>query len=219
MALGDYETIFRYLHILSGVTWIGLLYFFNFANAPLMKFQMKSPLQVNMGDKAGPHVILKTLFWFRWGAMFTLIFGLLLVGVFMEYYGGFSEYFLDRGWQGYFILAGVVLGITMWFNVWFLIWPNQKVILSNNLRIAAGVTEDEKAQLTAENAPRTKVAVNASRYNTWASIPMLFGMVFGAHATGFAGGEPADLLTYAVEIIVLAGILAIMIYLSNRTGK
>jgi uncharacterized membrane protein len=219
MALGDYETTFRFLHVLAGITWVGLLYFFNFVNAPLLKFQLKSPVHVAMGDKASAHVALKALFWFRWGAMFTLIFGLLLVGVFMEYFGGFSEYFLDRGWQGYFILTGVVLGIIMWFNVWFLIWPNQKVILANNLRIAAGATDDEKAQLNAENAPRLKVAMNASRFNTWASVPMLFGMVFGAHSKGFVGGDPADILTYAVEVVVLAGVLAIMIFLANRTGK
>ncbi len=216
MALGDYETLFRYLHILSGITWIGLLYFFNLVNAPLLKFPLKKPFDVEMGEKATANITLKTLFWFRWGAMFTFIFGLLLIGAKMEFWadvtGSGMDYFLDNGAPGYLILLGVILGITMWFNVWFLIWPNQQKILTNNKKIAAGVSDDEKARLTAENGPAVKTAVTASRYNTWASVPMLFGMVFGAHGVA-TGNEWGD---FAVPLVVLAALLLGMVYYSNR---
>src|ERR1044072_9853952 len=99
--LTDNETVWRYLHILSGITWIGMLYFFNFVNAPLLKFQLKKPYEANMAEKASGPVVVKTLFFFRWGAMFTLLFGLMLLGVESQEVG-LATYFLHSG------LAGVV---------------------------------------------------------------------------------------------------------------
>lgn len=214
MGLGDpvYDAVFRYFHILAGITWIGLLYFFNLVNLPLLKFKMSNPVDVEMGEKASAHITLKTLWWFRWGAMFTLIFGLILIEVKRMQFGSMGGYFFENGPAGYLILLGVILAITMWFNVWFLIWPNQKVILSNNLKIAAGVSEEEKAKLTADNGPRVKTAVMASRYNTWASIPMLFGMVFGAHG----GGIGEDWGDFIGPLGILAVVLVAMVYMSYR---
>src|SRR5689334_2141694 len=74
----DNDTVFRYLHILSGITWIGMLYFFNLVNLPLLKIQLKKPYDVNMAEKAAAPIIAKTLFFFRWGAAFTVLFGLIL---------------------------------------------------------------------------------------------------------------------------------------------
>ncbi len=206
------QTLFRYFHILSGVTWIGLLYFFNLVNLPLLKFPMKKPFDVNMSEKATANITLKTLFWFRWGAMFTFIFGLLLIESVRTGLGmSFGEYFFDNGPQGLLILLGVILGTIMWFNVWFIIWPNQQVILSNNKEIAAGVSDDKKAKLTADNAPRVKNAVMASRFNTWASVPMLFGMVFGAHGAG-----SQDWSAYQLPVVSLVVVLLVMVYFSNK---
>ena len=221
MAITDvaYESLFRYLHILSGITWIGLLYFFNLVNLPLLKFPLKKPFDVDMGEKATANITLKTLFWFRWGAMFTFLFGLLLIyvkaqqGIDAGEWGNHGGYFLENGPAGHLILLGVILGIIMWFNVWFIIWPNQQVILSNNKKIAGGVGDDEKARLTAENAPRVKNAVLASRFNTWASVPMLFGMVFGAHG-GFA--RTAGWEAMRMPLLALAIVLLLMMYMSNK---
>ncbi len=213
MAFTDlaYESLFRYLHILSGITWIGLLYFFNLVNLPLLKFPLKKPFDVAMGEKATANITLKTLFWFRWGAMFTFLFGLILIYIKGTQFGSHSGYFFDNGPAGYLILMGVLLGIVMWFNVWFIIWPNQQVILSNNKAIAAGASDADKAKMTAENGPRVKNAVMASRFNTWASVPMLFGMVFGAHGAG-----SSDWSSYMMPLAFLAVILLAMMYFSNK---
>lgn len=213
MALQEYDTIFRYLHILAGITWIGLLYFFNLVNAPLLKFKMTKPYSPDMAEKATAPITIKTLWWFRWGAMFTFIFGLLLIGSRSEAFGGMGDYFFENGWPGWFILIGVVLGITMWFNVWFLIWPNQQKILTNNKNMA-NAEEGQKSAMQAENAAAAKVAVNASRYNTWASIPMLFGMVFGAHGGG--ASDPSSLGSYGVELLIFAILMLAMIFFANR---
>src|SRR5687767_15750021 len=105
--LGTHETTIRFLHILAGITWIGMLYFFNLVNLPLLKIQLKKPYDANMAEKASAHIVIKTLFFFRWGAVFTLLFGLLLLGSVAEPIG-LRDYFLGRGLNGYSILVGAL---------------------------------------------------------------------------------------------------------------
>ncbi len=172
------ETGLRFLHILSAITWIGLLYFFNLVNLPVFKMQIAG------GDpavKGGPALMLRALFWFRWAAMSTVVFGLLLLDyVIKNDAETYSTFFKTAGGED--ILVGMILAIVMWFNVWFIIWPNQKVVLNNNIKIAKGVSDEEKKTLEADNAPRVPKAKMASRINFWLSIPMLFFMVFATHA-------------------------------------
>ncbi len=172
------QTALRFLHILSGIVWIGHLYFFNLTNLPVFKMSIKGN---DANQKGGPHLMMRAVWWFRWGAMATLVFGLLLMDqIARTYPNGWSDYLASP--SGETVAVGALLGIVMWFNVWFIIWPNQKVVLGNNLRIAAGgVADEEKKRLEADNAPRMKKAKNASRFNFWASIPLLFFMVFAAH--------------------------------------
>lgn len=214
--LTDNETLFRYFHILAGITWIGLLYFFNLVNLPLLKFDLKKPYGVDMAEKATANITLKTLFWFRYGALFTLIFGLILIEVQRSKLGEFNQdltdYFFGSA-QGVMIFIGVLLGIIMAFNVWFIIWPNQQVILSNNKAIAEGAAN--KDELAAENGPRVKKAVLASRFNTWASIPMLFGMVFGAHGANSGTGWDA----FTGPLIVLAVVMVLMVLYSKEKAS
>lgn len=209
MALADYETSIRFLHVLSGIVWIGMLYFFNFVNLPLLKLQLKKPFDVNMADKAPLHVVAKTLFFFRWGAAFTLLFGLLLLGAVAESVG-MRAYFLERGLNGYVILMGVLFALVMAFNVWFVIWPRQQKILANNKAIAATTDEAEKKRLGDANAPLVKEATLASRTNTWLSVPMLWGMVFGNHGPGGDFGQP-----WYFPFAVLAAVLLLMVAYSQ----
>lgn len=202
MGLNDYETLFRFFHILAGITWIGLLYFFNLVNLPLLKFDMKKPFDVDMAEKATANITLKTLWWFRYGALFTVLFGLVL---FEAKRNGADLALIWTDAQLYSIMLGMTLGIIMAINVWFVIWPAQQVILGNNKKIAEG---GDAEALGAENAPLVKRAVMASRANTWMSIPMLFGMVFGAH-----GPANFDDMTY--PLIVLVAVLAIMYFMSK----
>ena len=213
MALADHDTLLRWLHILSGITWIGMLYFFNLVNLPLLKFQLKKPYEANMAEKATGPIIVKTLFWFRWGAFFTVLFGLLLIGSAAERYGdaglSLGDYFLNNGIQGYAILMGILFGLVMAFNVWFVIWPRQQKILANNKTIAGSTDEAQKKALADANAPLVKEATLASRTNTWLSIPMLWGMVTGAHGGTMGGSELADFMVplSILALVMLAAVL------------
>jgi len=146
---------FRWLHVLSGVMWIGLLWYFNFVQTPSM------PKIPDEQKPAVSKVIAPTaLFWFRWSAMSTIITGI-IVSSMMGYIG--KALSLQGGYHA--IGTGMWLGAIMWFNVWFIIWPNQKKVLG-----IVQVAPDEKAAAA-------KRAGFASRLNTMLSIPMLYCMV------------------------------------------
>jgi uncharacterized membrane protein len=149
----------RWLHVLSGVMWIGILWYFNFVQIPNMP---------NIPDEQKPAISKviapAALWWFRWGAMATIVTGLLLAQM-----NGYLVDALSLGVHGdgthTAVGIGMWLGIIMWFNVWFIIWPNQKKALG-----IVEVAADAKAA-----AART--AMLFSRTNTLLSIPMLFCMV------------------------------------------
>ena len=153
--------VFRWLHVLSGVMWIGLLWYFNFVQIPNMG---------NIPDDQKPAISKviapAALWWFRWGAMATIVTGLIL-----GYINGYLHTAMTLTLVGggspneLFIGLGMWLGIIMWFNVWFVIWPNQKKAL--------GIVEAE-ADVKAASA---RTAMLFSRTNTMLSIPMLFCMV------------------------------------------
>jgi len=150
-----WQFFFRWLHVLSGVMWIGLLWYFNFVQTPSM------PKIPDEQKPAISKVIAPTaLFWFRWAALSTVITGLILAWM-NEYIGkalGFQPPFHAIG-------IGMWLGLIMAFNVWFIIWPNQKKSL--------GIVQvDANAK-----AKAARMAGLASRLNTLLSIPMLFCMV------------------------------------------
>ena len=153
--------LFRYLHVLSGVMWIGLLWYFNFVQIPTMP---KIPNELK--PAIGKHIAPEALFWFRWGAMGTIITGLVLAML-----NGYLHETLTMGiGSGYGLNGlgiGMWFGIIMWFNVWFVIWPNQK--------IALGIVE---AEADAKPAAARK-AMLFSRTNTMLSIPMLYCMISG----------------------------------------
>mgnify|MGYP000672050069 FL=1 len=153
---------FRWLHVLSGIMWIGLLYYFNFVQIPNMP-NIPDDQKPAIGKVIAP----AALWWFRWGAMATIVTGLIL-----GYLNGYIHDALSLGMMSDFevpkntaIGIGMWLGIIMWFNVWFVIWPNQKKAL--------GIVEAD-ADTKAASA---RTAMLFSRTNTMLSIPMLFAMV------------------------------------------
>lgn len=155
----EYEYIYplvKFIHVVVGVIWIGLLYYFNFVQVPALK-------EANAdGTAAGitKHVAPLALLWFRWAALATWIAGAALLG------GNFTSAFtLSNGYQG--IGLGAWLGTIMLFNVWVLIWPNQQKIL--------GLKPASDAEKTAAR----RIAFLASRTNTMLSIPMFFFMANG----------------------------------------
>jgi uncharacterized membrane protein len=162
--------ITRWLHVVAGVMWIGLLWYFNFVQVPTMP---SVPAELKPG--VTKYIAPAALFWFRWAAMATII-----LGIGMASMNGYlvQAYTLDAA-GGFtntaFVLIGLGmwLGTIMWFNVWFLIWPNQQKILN------IGGKYSDLAQ--AEKDKAAKTALIASRFNTMASIPMLFCMVAASH--------------------------------------
>jgi len=152
-----WSAIFRYLHVVSGIMWIGLLWYFNFVQIPSM------PKIPDEQKSAISKVIAPTaLFWFRWAALSTIITGLITA-----YLNGYvHEALAFKGAaKNLTIGIGMWLGIIMAFNVWFVIWPNQKRAL--------GIVECDP-EIRTKSA---KTAMLISRINTILSIPMLLTMV------------------------------------------
>ena len=164
----------RWLHITCGVMWIGLLWYFNFVQIPTMP---KVPAELKGGVTG--YIAPEALFWFRWGAMGTIVFGIILA---LRSNYLVEAYTLDlvQGTAGYPVVPkylaigiGMWLGTIMWFNVWFVIWPNQQKALN-----IGGKYSDLDA---AAKAAAGKTAMIFSRINTLLSIPMLFSMVAAGH--------------------------------------
>ena len=152
--------LFRYLHVLSGVMWIGLLWYLNFVQIPSMP-KLTDEQKPAITKVIAPAV----LFWFRWAALETIITGLIVA-----YLNGYIHQALalgigSGGGKSTAIGIGMWLGLIMAFNVWFIIWPNQKKVLG----IVEASPEEKPAAL--------KKAVIASRVNTLLSLPMLLSMV------------------------------------------
>lgn len=150
----------RWAHIASGVLWIGLLWYFNLVQVPALKSAGAD------GTAAGitKHVAPRALELFRWSALSTVGFGLMILGAKLPS----ALLFTDKAY--YSIGIGAWLGIIMFLNVWGLIWPNQKKILNLQQYAANPASDDEK------NKAR-RIAFLASRTNTMLSLPMLFFMI------------------------------------------
>jgi uncharacterized membrane protein len=151
----------RYLHVLVGILWIGLLYYFNFVQIPTMP---KVPAELKPG--VTKYIAPAALFWFRWAALLTVVLGLLLSEMSAP---GQAARALSLSAGLMTIGIGMWLGLIMAANVWFVIWPNQK-------RALGIVAVDD-----AKKARSASIAMMASRTNLILSLPMLYCMIFGAH--------------------------------------
>jgi uncharacterized membrane protein len=163
--------LLRWAHIIFGIMWLGHLYFFNLVNVPF-----QGGLDKELKPKVNPALLLRAFYWFRWSAMYTFLLGLALYVwhyVYPEHAGKSPEGGMTD--RALWIQFGMLLGIIMWFNVWFVIWPRQKKILGG---MASGNPHPDAAKLAA-------TAGKASRFNTYASGPMLFGMVAATHLGTF----------------------------------
>jgi uncharacterized membrane protein len=148
------STLFQWLHVFFGITWIGLLYYFNFVQIPTMP-AIPAELKPGVSKFIAP----KALFYFRWGAAFTVLTGLILAAI--------GDYLVESlTFQEGFTLIGIGmwLALIMAFNVWFIIWPNQKRAL--------GLVQADDAS----KAKSARTAMLTSRINTLLSIPMLLAM-------------------------------------------
>ena len=175
MTIETINFIARWGHVLFGITWIGMLYYFNFVQGGYFKQATPEGL-ADAKQKLAP----SALWWFRWGAMFTFLTGLVLLGG-VQHYGQMNNY----------IIIGSTMGIIMAANVWMVIWPAQK--------IALGMIEGDAPAAGAK-------ALLASRTNTLLSAPMLFAMLAGPHYAGHGYGTAVG-GTGLIAALVVIGVL------------
>ncbi|ULG91869.1 urate hydroxylase PuuD [Leptospira interrogans] len=178
--------IFKWIHFLAGVAWIGLLWYINFVQGSFF-----AETDADTKKKATQQLVPRVLWWFRWGAMFTFLSGWCMI--IHQIINGAT---LSSGQWLAIILGGGLLGSLMWFNVWFVIWPAQKVVIAS-----------AKGETTENPAPRAARGLLASRTNTLLSIPMLFLMGAARNLSISFDVTSAEAHTF---LGVILGILAIV---------
>jgi uncharacterized membrane protein len=186
-----WQFLLRWVHFLAGITWIGILYYFNLIQTPFFGTELG-------GQARGPMVrglLPNALWWFRWGAMFTFLSGLAIILWRLHQGIGLGDPYMTR------ILTGALLGTLMWANVWFVIWPAQQVVIRSAEQVAGG------GQPLPEAAARGQRAGLASRVNMLMSIPMLFYMGAASHLTSLLNGTN-DALYWIVTLLLAAAVEA-----------
>ncbi|HET6303422.1 MAG TPA: urate hydroxylase PuuD [Myxococcota bacterium] len=183
--------LLRWLHLLAGITWIGMLYYFNFVQTPFFGTDLGGQARGAMIRGLVPNA----LWWFRWGAMFTFLSGWLIVLTKWGHEGvPLSSAYMTL------ILTGGLLGTLMWANVWFVIWPAQQVVIASAEKVAGG------GQALPEAAARGARAGLASRTNTLFSIPMLFFMGAASHLPSLYSVD-ANVGPYWIVVLVLVALV------------
>jgi uncharacterized membrane protein len=182
----------RYAHYLGAITWIGLLYYFNYVQTPAFA-TFDAPARTEAISKLVP----RALWWFRWAAVLTVLSGFFILG-FQDQFDG--DYFKTA--PGISISTGALLGIIMLSNVWGVIWRNQKIVI----RSAQGVMEGGAALPEAADAGRRGGL--ASRTNTVFSIPLVFFMAFTGHLAGrYNAAEGSDRAMYWLPVLVVIALM------------
>lgn len=187
MEIFNIDFLARWAHGLFGITWIGMLYYFNFVQGGYFK-QAGPEALADAKAKLAP----SALWWFRWGAMFTFLTGVILLAVVGARLNSF-------------LLVGATMGTLMFLNVWLIIWPNQK--------IALGIDGAE-----GDAAAAAGKALLASRTNTLFSAPMLFGMFGSLHGVGNAA-LPLSADNVSMLALIVALVIIIALEINALVGK
>src|SRR2546428_10989093 len=190
------ELLLRWLHFLAGITWIGLLYYFNFVQGPFM-----AVADAATKSAATQKLVPRALAWFRWSAVLTFLSGAAIIG---KRIGESPEG--SAAWSSPWavtILTGALFGTMMLINVWGVIWRNQKIVIASAVAAASG------GQANAAAPAAARRAFLASRTNVVFSIPMLFFMGAASHFTLPAGGNHFAYWTGLIVVIALLEINAL----------
>lgn len=190
--------LFRWIHFVAGVIWIGLLYYFNFVQGEFFK-------EIEAGTKniAISKLVPRALWWFRWTAMITFISGVFLILGTLH-----SGVPLVSSW-GVLILIGGTLGTVMFLNVWLVIWPNQKVVIASAQQVLGGGKALDNAAACGAKAGL------ASRSNVLFSIPMLFFMGAGRHLILSRDLSQVNLWYLAISV----GLVILLLEINSLKGK
>jgi uncharacterized membrane protein len=181
----------RWIHFLAGITWIGILYYFNFVQTPFFA-ETEAGVRTGVIQKLVP----RALWWFRWGAMFTFLAGILMYLIRIHTIG--RDFFSSQ--YGVAISLGGLLGTIMFLNVWVVIWPKQQIVIASANQVAQG------GQPLPAAAGAGRRAGLASRTNTLFSIPMLFFMGAAMHYPGLVGPSAALGLFWLISLIIIAAV-------------
>lgn len=182
---------FRWLHIIFGIAWIGLLYYFNFVQVPAFATYADAAARNESIDKLAR----RALWWFRWAAVATVVMGLLIMGI-------TEDYFSAESGRTVAILTGALLGIIMFLNVWGVIWRNQKVVLANAVQVMGG------GQPLPNLATAQRAAAMASRQNVFFSVTMIWFMAFAPHLAGaYDTSDSGALWAYWIITLVVVALL------------
>lgn len=193
--------VLRWLHFFFAILWIGHLYYFNFTQGPFFG-------ETDAATKSGAiqKLVPRAMWWFRWGAMYTIITGLAILAIRGQRDG---MQIFATSW-GVSILTGFALGFVMWANVWFVIHPAQKIVIASATQVAKG------GQAIPEAAAIGARSGVASRTNTLMSIPLLFFMGAASHLPIMIRPE-ANFLVLAIVLAIVIGALELNA-LKGKTG-
>jgi uncharacterized membrane protein len=162
---------FRMAHVIVAIMWMGLLWFFNFVQTPAF-----AEMEASSRNDAFDKLTWRALWWFRWAAAATVVFGLLIVAVGSM---GDQKVYTGSYWfktaSGTTLLLGIIMGLVMAANVWMVIWPNQQIVIGNARTLLAGGEANPNA------AAAGRAGAMASRQNTIFSLPLLVFMVGASH--------------------------------------
>lgn len=191
-----FEFLARWGHILAGITWIGLLYYFNFVQGPFVNKNASAEAKSDVSRFLLP----RALWWFRWSAVLTFLSGVMMLGLLPE-----TRASGDMDWwfgssEGNIILTGALMATIMFANVWMFIWPNQKIVIANAEAVASGQPANPEAPKSARRA------FIMSRTNTFLSVPMLFFMAAAAHLQFGVETGGARAVYWLVVVAIVAAI-------------
>jgi uncharacterized membrane protein len=192
--------MFRWFHFLAGITWIGLLYYFNFVQTPFFA-------ETEPGVRSGAiqKLVPRALWWFRWGAMGTFLAGLFMYLYYLVQSGASGFYSTPYAWA---ITLGGTLGTIMFLNVWLVIWPCQQVVIASAVQAAQG------GQPIPDAANRGRRSALASRTNTVLSIPMLLFMGSRHLPPYFSEATSSSIAAF----VVIAGVIVAAVEFNALSG-
>lgn len=182
----------RWVHFLAGITWIGILYYFNFVQTPFFA-ETEAAVRVGAIQKLVP----RALWWFRWGAMFTFLAG---ITIYLLRMGEMGAGLFYSSSYGVTITIGGLMGTIMFLNVWLVIWPNQKIVIASTNQVASG------GQALPAAAGAGRRGALASRTNTVLSIPMLLYMGAASHYAPMVHQSDSRGIFWLLVILIIGAV-------------
>jgi len=198
--------IFVAVHVIVAVMWMGLLWFFNFVQTPAYA-EMDAAARNNAFDK----LTWRALWWFRWAAAATVLFGLLIIAIAPK--DTYGKDFWVHSAAGPTLAIGILFGLAMFLNVWLVIWPNQQTVIANARSVKAGGEANPAA------AGAARAGAMASRQNTIFSLPLLVFMVGAAHFYNLGPNFGDRISSGKCIIYLLIGIAVLAVLELNALGK